>query len=122
MNLIKWIFKKYQALLEDNNSRSLFSYDTHEQLIIEKVIELLREKPDCFTARWFNGKFIDKSVRSRNGEILIMIDTGQIIQPMEPLMTKKQKMIIRQLLEPIIKKDSDYLIERISSELFCVGY
>ena len=39
-----------------------------------------------------------------------MIDKGNL-SSVEPRMTKEQKELIKQLLEPIVKKDSDYLIE-----------
>lgn len=103
MNLLKWLFW----------SGSCNQYDAHEQLLTEKVIEMLKTKPECFSARWFTGKSLDKSVRSQNKKILIMIDSGQIFQPVEPRMTKEQKDVVKQLLEPIVKKDSDYLIEQL---------
>jgi len=110
----KRLFGKHQPPLQQCSvSGSCNQYDAHEQLFIEKVIEMLKTKPECFSARWFTGKSLDKSVRSQNKEILIMIDSGQICQPIEPRMTKEQKELVKQLLEPIVKKDSDYLIERL---------
>lgn len=112
MNLFKKLFGKRQSTQQQCSiSDSCNHYDEHEQLLIEKVIEMLKTKPECFSARWFTGKSLDKSVRSQNKEILIMIDSGQICHPVEPRMTKEQKELIKQLLEPIVKKDSDYLIE-----------
>jgi len=114
MNLFKRLFGKRQPTQQQCSiSDSCNHYDEHEQLLIEKVIEMLKTKPECFSARWFTGKSLDKSVRSQNKEILIMIDSGQICHPVEPRMTKEQKELIKQLLEPIVKKDSDYLIERL---------
>jgi hypothetical protein len=89
--------------------------DTQEQLFINKVTEILKLNPECFSAKWFNGKTLDCSVQDKNKEILIMIDTGQIIQPITPEMSKKQKEEIKKLIKPIVKKDSQFLIERISS-------
>lgn len=114
MNLLKWLFGSRKTTLNKPVvSCSCNQYDSHEQLLIEKVIEMLKTKPECFSARWFTGKSLDKSVKSQNGEILIIIDSGQICQPVEPRMTKEQKELVKQLLEPIVKKDSDYLIERL---------
>ena len=114
MNLFKRLFGKCQPTLQQCSvSGSCNHYDAHEQLLIEKVIEMLKTKPEYFSARWFTGKSLDKSVRSRNEEILIMIDSGQICHPVKPRMTKEQKELIKQLLKPIVKKDSDYLIEQL---------
>lgn len=114
MNLLKWLFgSRKPALNKPVVSGSCNQYDAYEQLLTEKVIEMLKTKPERFSARWFTGKSLDKSVRSQNKEILIIIDSGQICLPVEPRMTKEQKEVVKQLLEPIVKKDSDYLIERL---------
>ena len=114
MNLFKRLFGKHHFQMQKHNvTCDCNQYDAHEQLLTEKVIEMLRTKPECFSARWFTGKTLDNSVRSQNREILIMIDSGQICQPIQPRMTKKQKEVVKKLLEPIVKKDSDYLIERL---------
>ena len=113
-NLLKRLFGKRQPPLQQCSvSGSCNQYDAYEQLITEKVIELLKTKPERFSARWFNGKTLDKSVRIQSTGILIMIDSGQIFQPVKPRMTKEQKELVKQLLEPIVKKDSDYLIKRL---------
>ena len=112
--MFKRLFGKRQSPLQQCNvSDSYALYDAHQQLLIEKIIEMLKTKTECFSARWFNGKSLDKSIRSEKKEILIMIETGQICQPLEPQMSKEQKELIKQLLEPIVKKDSDYLIEKL---------
>ena len=85
----------------------------HQQLLVEKVIEILKTKPECFSARWFTGQSLDASVRSNDKQILIMIYDGQITQPVNPRMSKEQKEMVKQLIEPIVKKDSDYLIEKL---------
>ena len=89
------------------------AYQKHEQLVIEKVIELLKTKPDSFSARWFGDTSLQTSVQSSNRQILIMIKTGQIISPIQPEMTRKQRRIIMKLLDPIVKKDSEYLMQRL---------
>jgi hypothetical protein len=88
-------------------------YDYHHKLLVEKVIEILKEKPECFSARWFNGSSLDASVRSNDNQILIMIYDGQIVQPVNPQMSKRQKNMVKQLIQPIVKKDSDYLVDRL---------
>jgi len=95
------------------DSGSCNPYDAHEQLLIEKVIKMLKTNPEHFSARWCNGKSLELSVMSKSKEILIMIDTGQIIHPVKLLMTRKQKKLVKQLLKPIVKKDSDYIIEKL---------
>ena len=85
----------------------------HEQLLINKIIELLKSKPEDFSARWLSGESLKKSVRNPNGKILIMIETGEIISPTEPDMTKEQKEQIKKLIQPIVERDSKYLIEKL---------
>jgi hypothetical protein len=112
--MFKRLFRKrHPSLQQCSASGSCNSYDIHQQLLIEKIIEMLKTKPECFSARWFTGKSLDKSIRSQNQEILIIIETGQICQPVEPQMSEEQKELIKQLLKPIIKKDSDYIIDRL---------
>lgn len=111
LELLKLKQPRQQILQQCSVSGSC--YDAYEQLFIEKVIEIVKTKPECFSARWFNGKSLDESVISQNKDILIMIDSGQIILPIEPRMNKKQKKLIKQLLEPIVKNDIVYLIEQI---------
>jgi|SRR5690242_6645778 len=96
-----------------NVSGSLSEYDAHEQLLVEKVIKLLKTCPDNFSSRWFTGESLDRSVISKDKKILIMIYNGQIIQPVEPIMSKEQMDTVKQLIAPIVKKDSNYLIERL---------
>ena len=89
------------------------AYQKHEQLVIEKVIELLKTNHDSFSARWFDNTSLQTSVQSSDRQILIMIKTGQIIAPIQPEMTRKQRRIIMKLLDPIVKKDSEYLMQRL---------
>ena len=89
------------------------AYQKHKQLVIEKVIELLKTNPDSFSARWFDDTSLQTSVQSSDRQILIMIKTGQIISPIQPEMTRKQRRIIMKLLDPIVKKDSEYLMQRL---------
>ncbi len=87
-------------------------FDPNEQLLIEKVIEIVRNEPEKFSARWFTGMSLDdsvKSIRSRNKMILIMKD-GQITMPIYPKMKKEQMQTLRELIQPIIKRDMEFLI------------
>ena len=117
MNWIKSLFSKKEekqcvARDVDHNHSPLYK---HEQLLIEKVIELLKRKPDFFSAKWFTGKSLGNSVQSQDKNILIMIDTGEIIQPTCPEMTVQQKEVVRRLVTPVVEKDSKYLIEKLIS-------
>lgn len=94
----------------ENTNEKLYSYEKYEQLFIEKAIEILKKKPDNFSARWCIEKRIESSVLFEESNLLIM-DSGQIIQPISPKMTQEQKEIIQRLIEPIFKKDSICIIE-----------
>lgn len=115
MNIFKRLFEKRPPqYCQCNVSGSLSEYDAHEQLLVQKVIELLKTCPDNFSARWFGDRSaLDNSVESKCHKILIMIDTGQIIKPVQPKMSKQQMEEVKQLISPIVKKDSDYLIEKL---------
>lgn len=78
-----------------------------------KFIGLLKLNPNNFSARQFSGTRLDASVQSIDGKILIMIETGQIISPTKPKMTKQQKEEVKQLVTPIVEKDSKYLIDNL---------
>lgn len=115
MNWIKKILglKTEKQCAIHNVSHSCSPLNAHDQLLIEKVIELLKCKPDFFSAKWFTGKSLDSSILSKDKNILIMIETGQIAQPTQPQMTKQQKEVVKQLVAPIVEKDSKYLIEKL---------
>lgn len=114
MNLLQILFgSRKLALNKPVVSGGCNQYDDHHQLLVENIIEILKTKPECFSARWFTGSSLDASVRSNDKQILIMIYDGQITQPAKPRMSKEQKDMIKQLIEPIVKKDSDYLIEKL---------
>lgn len=89
-------------------------YKEHEQLLVNKIIKKLQDSPDDFSAKWFNGKsYLDQSVRSSDRNIQIMISNGQIFNPIEPKMTKEQKQKVKKLIEPIVKRDSLYIIKNL---------
>lgn len=62
---------------------------------------------------WSNGKSLDSSIRSKDNKILIMIDYGLILNPVEPNMSYKQKKTIKKLIRPIVEKDSKYLLDNL---------
>lgn len=114
MNLLKRLFgSRKPTLNKPVVNGNCNQYNAHEQLLVEKVIEILKTKPEYFSARWFTGSSLDDSVRSDDKQILIMIYDGQITRPVNPRMSKEQKEMVKQLIEPIVKKDSDYLIEKL---------
>lgn len=115
MNLIKGIFFKEEknglGIPKINHDYSTLT--SYNQLLIEKVIWLLGTNPDSFSARWFNGDSIDGSVRSKDKQVLIVIETGEILNPTRPKMTKEQKELIKRLIIPIVEKDSKHLIKKL---------
>lgn len=113
LELLKLVKQRQPHLSQTNVSGSLSEYDAHEQLLVEKVIELLKTCPNSFSARWFTKQSLNRSVRSNDGKILIMIYDGQITQPIEPKMSKEQMELVKQLIQPIVKKDSDFLVESL---------
>ena len=91
----------------------LSEYEQHEQRLIEGVIEQLKTTPSLFSARWWNGEALDKSVSNKNKTILIMIEDGQITRPLRPSMSQNQKEEIKSLIAPIVVKDGTYIINKL---------
>jgi len=106
----------FTRLIRKKKTKSLSLLKQHEQLLIEKVIKMLKEKPEYFSAKWFTGKHLDASVRSKDRNVLIMINTGQITQPVNVEMTSQQKEIVKELIKPIVERDSEYLISKLLSK------
>ena len=118
MNLIKRLFgikNKKECTIHSVNS-SYSPIEVHNQLLINKVIELLKLSPNKFSARWYLGTNLDASVRSSDKIVLIMIETGQITNPTRPEMTKEQREQVKQLINPIVEKDSKYLIDKLLTD------
>lgn len=115
MNWIKRIFVKKVKKKQCAIDRLSFSgASKEEERLIKKVIELLKDKPEIFSAKWFNGMSIDKSVRSKDTQILIGL-CGSIIAPIKPEMTDKQKELLAQLIAPIVERDKKELIDKAIS-------
>ena len=105
-------FKSLFGGTTPENKVVLEAYDEHDRRFIEGVIGMLRDKPEVFSARWFGG-IINRSVKENRNGIMIMIDTGQIIAPIKPKMSSGQKEECKRLVGIIVKRDSDYLIDKL---------
>ena len=110
MKFLNWLFGGKKTPLSKTKTDSYL--DIHEHLFVESVIGALKTKPEHFSAKWFSGIYLDDSVRCKDRQILIMIESGQITQPIAPKMSKEQKGVVKKLLEPIVKRDSHYLIDK----------
>jgi hypothetical protein len=115
MNFFKCLFGKTQEQPKTTETTPVSSLKEHEQKLIEAVINELKTNPENFSARWFDGKTLDSSVRHRNGKILISTQNFEILHPMRIDMTKKQKDTIKELVMPIVEKDSQYVIQNLFS-------
>lgn len=112
---IGWLVASTKSIKNKKKSEcnKVITVDEHERAFISKIIELLKTEPEKFTARWSGGgDSLDSSVQSSDKQILIMFD-GQILQPIRPTMATQQKLMIQELITPIIKKDSEYLVNKL---------
>lgn len=82
-----------------------------DRLLVEKIIKKLKSPGTSFSARWFNQKRIEPSIRSIDKNTMIMIETGQIIAPFKPEMTNEQRETIKELIKPIVEKDIKYIVD-----------
>lgn len=108
MSWIKELFNKTKEIIPEPSP-----LDEHNRLLINRIIELLESAPQKFSAKWFSGRRLDSSIQSKDRAISIMIRTGQIISPTEPEMTTKQLNTIKQLVKPIVERDSKTLLDKL---------
>ena len=87
----------------------------NHQLIVDKISIMLMDSPESFSAKWYNGKAIDHSIRNEDKNITIMIETGQIVSPIRPEITKKQLEQIKELIAPIVLRDTESITEQLFS-------
>lgn len=116
MNLIQRMFgKKVEEKQCDIDSVSCSGASKEEERLIDKVTELLKDKPETFSAKWFgDGCSMDKSVS--NGRFGFYVHfCGQIYAPIEPKMSSKQKSILAKLIVPIVERDKKELIDKSMS-------
>jgi hydroxymethylpyrimidine pyrophosphatase-like HAD family hydrolase len=78
---------------------------------VEAIINLLKEKPEFFTSKWYNDNNIESTIRSKDKNILIFINYGSILRPREFEMTKSQRETIINLIKPIADKEINELFE-----------
>lgn len=116
MNWIKRIFQKRteSCAIQNVSYSGADKEESQENLFITKVAELLKEKPEVFSAKWFDGHSMDKSVRSKDKKILIGFD-GSILAPIRAEMLKKQRYLLADLIKPIVERDKKELIDRAMS-------
>jgi hypothetical protein len=86
--------------LSDENSE----IETDDTGFVQYVIEKIKNYPDQWNASWFAGDmWLCKSIRS--GNVLLMFETGEIIHPVRPRMTKAQKKLLKGLSRSIVERD-----------------
>ena len=83
-----WPFKSFEQMVEEEKERinKLSPNKQHEQLLIEKVITLLKTKPENFSAKWSGSDILDHSVKYIGSRVLIS-ERGAIFSPISPVQT-----------------------------------
>ena len=91
-----------------------------DQILYDKIIELLKSKPHLFTARWSSdallNNILDHSIRVKGGYILIM-NSGSILRPFELELNDAQIAEIKSLVKPIFERDKMEMINSIFENL-----
>ena len=85
--------------------------NTNDSLLVDKVLDMLRNNALQFSARWFSGDTLDKSAKYKN--VMIFLKTGEIIQPFRPEMSDDQKQEIVELLKPVIERDIQCIMDNM---------
>lgn len=85
---------------------------TKAELLVERIIELLKEKPEEFSSIWFYKEKIEYSIANKNLSILILIKTGEIFKPVGLSLTKQQMNMIKELIKPIIERDEKNILKK----------
>lgn len=94
INMLKHLF----SFFDPGNEIPLGDY-----VYVNSVIEMLSTEPEKWKARWFADDIrICKSIRC--GDILVMYETGAIIHPFYPAMTRAQKRSLSRLAREILKR------------------
>lgn len=106
-NIFKNLFSKREkeAIAEIQPQKEL------DRIFVEKVIKKLESPGNTFSARWFDRKQIEPSVRTLDKNVIIMIETAQIVAPFKPEMTNEQRETIKELIKPIVEKDIKYIVD-----------
>jgi hypothetical protein len=112
MKFIKKLFGIGKTQIEEK-PKDVDVYDEYEELFVEKVINMLKTQPENFSAKWSSDFTLDKSVRYKKNKLFILISTGEIFQPIEPRMSKEQKVEVKKLISYIVKRDRMSLIDSI---------
>src|SRR5574343_964914 len=109
-----WPFKSFEQMVEEEKERinKLSPHKQHEQLLIEKVITLLKTEPENFSAKWSTGDILDYSVKYIGSKILIS-ESGTIFSPISPVQTKQQTKEILELIKPIFERDSKIVVNKL---------
>jgi len=85
-----------------------------DTLIIREVIELLKQKPNSFSAIcsvWPRYPELSENVKGP-GNIVVSIKSGQILLPAKPKMTTEEKAIVLGLIGPIVTAGAKELVSR----------
>lgn len=108
MNLVL----KLKEILNIGQSKQERS-DSTEQLFLNKVIELLKTNPQNFSAINFgDSTSLNSYVISKDRAIMIDI-SGKIITPVAIKMSQDEKQFVKEVMSPIIKRDSNFLMNKI---------
>ena len=83
----------------------------HEQQFVDRVIDILQQRPQDFSAKWFNGKTLDDSVEYKDKELLVSV-SGHILKPIKPTMSANKLTIVKQLVSLIVQRDSQDILQR----------
>lgn len=100
MGLIDFLFGEKRLI--DPETAEITNSD-----IVETIIHSLKVYPEKFSSLWFNGMTQDRSIRSDNKKVSIMIDTGEIIAPNYLKVSASQTREIKRLILPIVKRDQE---------------
>jgi hypothetical protein len=72
-----------------------------DYIYVNSIIEMLNAEPEKWQARWYSDDVrLCKSIRC--GDILIMCETGAIIHPVYPAMTRAQRRSLSRLAKAVV--------------------
>lgn len=108
MKILKWLFG--DSYYESDSTHH--PMENHKYLFLETIIMSVEDKPEDYSAKWFNKNSLDSSVRSKNTRILISTCDYSIIQPLKITPKGEHLKRLKIAVDKIVERDSMEIIKK----------
>ena len=98
---------KLNVIMEKVDNRS-----HRDKKLVEKVLTMVREKPERFSATWWGSKSVSRIMSNSSNTVSIWED-GEIMRPFKPEMLNSEKKELEKMIRPLYERDMDNLLEKL---------